>query len=220
MGLELVAVDIETTGFEVGDVVTAVGFAVPLGVRVFVQTGGRRAGDVQGAVEDGVDTVVDVSVHESETELLEAVAGFASERLVGRDVLLVGYHGEVWRGGFDLPFLRTRLTRVDVEWPFRDVAYADVLPVVTDRFNTTVDGEDLSGLGDVYAVLCDGGYEAVDPFAESGEAVSAFEDGRFGELAMHNAADVLRTRALAVLAEEYCGKADFQLKRLTPVNHD
>jgi len=43
MALELVAFDIETTGFEVSDEVTVVGFAVPMGVRAFVQTDGRAA---------------------------------------------------------------------------------------------------------------------------------------------------------------------------------
>jgi len=35
--LEVVAFDIETTGFDVTDEVTVVGFAVPLGCRVFVR---------------------------------------------------------------------------------------------------------------------------------------------------------------------------------------
>jgi len=34
--LDQVAFDIETTGFDVDDEVTVVGFALPLGVRVFV----------------------------------------------------------------------------------------------------------------------------------------------------------------------------------------
>ncbi|MGB9961639.1 hypothetical protein ACOZ32_05440 [Halobacterium sp. MBLA0001] len=43
MVLEQVAFDIETTGFNVDDEVTTVGFAVPMGVRVFVQTGERAS---------------------------------------------------------------------------------------------------------------------------------------------------------------------------------
>jgi len=34
-----------------------------------------------------------------------------------------------------------------------------------------------------------------DPFADSAEAVTAYEDGRFGDLVVHNVADVLRTRS-------------------------
>jgi len=112
MALELVAFDIETTGFEVSDEVTVVGFAVPMGVRAFVQTDGRAAPDVEAAVRDRVESHVQVSTHESERVLLEAVGAFAADRLVGNDVLLVAFNGELWRSGFDLPFLRTRLSRV------------------------------------------------------------------------------------------------------------
>jgi uncharacterized protein YprB with RNaseH-like and TPR domain len=48
--LEFVAFDIETTGFDVTDAVTAVGFALPLGCRVFVQTGGRESTDLEATV--------------------------------------------------------------------------------------------------------------------------------------------------------------------------
>ena len=42
MTLDLVAFDIETTGFTVTDEVTVAGFALEMGARVFYQTGGRR----------------------------------------------------------------------------------------------------------------------------------------------------------------------------------
>ena len=90
------------------------------------------------------------------------------------------------------PVLRTRLARLDLAWPFRDPPYADLLPVLTRRFNTTVtscDGGDASVVSDdqgdlagVYDVLCDGRYSDVDPFVESGEAVAAFNEGRFADI--------------------------------------
>lgn len=49
MVLEQVAFDIETTGFDAIDVVTTVGFAVPMGVRVFVQTGEQDASGIESA---------------------------------------------------------------------------------------------------------------------------------------------------------------------------
>lgn len=214
--LEQVAFDIETTGFDVDDEVTVVGFAVPMGVRVFVQTGGRSAGDVEDVVEEATETLVKVSTHASERAVLTAVAGFVEERLCDEGVLLVAYNGERWNGGFDLPFLRTRYAQLDVPWPFVDVAYADVLPLVSDRFNTTVDGDEHGDLAAAYEVLCDGAYGDVDPFADSKEAVAAFDDGRFGELVLHNVADVLRTRALGRVAEQYCSKSEFSVKSLTP----
>ncbi|MFA9518463.1 hypothetical protein ACERIT_14835 [Halopenitus sp. H-Gu1] len=223
MVLEQVAFDIETTGFSVDDEVTTVGFALPLGVRVFVQSGGRSVSDVASTVQDAVatGTLVNVSMHTSEQGLLAAVSGFVEERLCGADVLLVAYNGERWKGGFDLPFLRTRYACLGMAWPFVDVPFADVMPVVTDRFNTTVtDGAsgtaERGDLAGVYAVLVGGEHGAVDPFGESKDAVAAFRDGRFAELALHNVADVLRTRALGRLAERYCGKSEFRVKSLTP----
>jgi hypothetical protein len=216
MVLEQVAFDIETTGFDAVDVVTTVGFAVPMGVRVFLQTGERDVSGLESAVESEVsETLVRVSAHASERELLAAVSEFVAER-IRDDMLLVAYNGEKWNGGFDVPFLRTRYAQRDLAWPFVDVPYADVMPLVTDRFNTTVDGTEQGGLVTAYDVLCGGSYGDLDPFDDSVEAVAAFEDGRFTELVFHNIADVLRTRALGRVAERYCSKSEFKVKSLTP----
>lgn len=216
MVLEQVAFDIETTGFDAVDVVTTVGFAVPMGVQVFLQTDGRDTPGVESGVESEVsETLVNVSTHASERELLSAVSEFVAER-IRDDVLLVAYNGERWNGGFDVPFLRTRYAQRDLAWPFVDVPYADVMPLVTDRFNTTVDGTEQGGLVTAYDVLCGGSYGDLDPFDDSVEAVAAFEDGRFAELVLHNVADVLRTRALGRVAERYCSKSEFKVKSLTP----
>jgi hypothetical protein len=218
--LELIAFDIETTGFAVADTVTVAGFALPVGVRVFCQTGGRSpsSDDVEMAVRERVDCHVQVSLHATERALLEALGTFVTERFADDDVLLAAFNGETWQAGFDLSFLRTRLARTGVEWPFQDLPYTDLLPVLTQRFNTTIDGEadarrDLAG---VYATLCDGAVEGLDPFDDSQEAVTAFENGHFVDLVVHNVADVQRTRQLGLVAERYCSKSDFQLKSLTP----
>lgn len=226
MVLQLVSFDIETTGFGVDDEVTTVGFAVPMGVRVFIQTGGRDADNVETRVDDRVPVHVQVTTHTTERALFEAVGSFTTDRLQNDDVLLVAFNGERWKGGFDLPFLRTRLARLEIEWPFRDLPYADLLPVLTRRFNTTVtscdggDGgvvsDDQGDLAGVYDVLCDGRYSDVDPFVESGEAVAAFNEGRFADLVAHNVADVLRTRDLGRLAQWYCSKSEFSVKSLSP----
>lgn len=215
--LEQVAIDIETTGFDVDDELTVVGFALPVGVRVFVQTGGRTADNVAASVNAELpETLVNISTHPDESALLAAVAAFVTERIRDAERLLIAYNGEVWSGGFDLPFLRTRFARHELAWPFVDVPYADVLPLVTDRFNTTVDGTAENGLVTAYAVLCDGSHGDLDPFADSAEAVAAFEDGRVTELVLHNVADVLRTQALGAVAERYCSKTEFNLKSLSP----
>ena len=217
MVLEQVAFDIETSGFDAVVVVATVGCAVPMGVRVFLQTADRDASGIESAVESEVsETLVNVSTHASERELLVEVSEFVAERFSDGDVLLVAYNGERWNGGFDVPFLRTRYAQCDLAWPFVDVPYADVMPLVTDRFNTTVDGTEQGGLVAAYDVLCGRSYGDVDPFDDSVEAVATFEDGRFAPLVLHNVADVLWTRALGRVAERYCSKSEFKVKSLTP----
>lgn len=213
-----VAVDIETTGFAVDDRVTVLGVALPLGCRVFLQTDGRDAdaAALERQVASALDTTVELSAHPTEPALFEAVGTYATESLAPRDYLLVAYNGERFRGGFDLPFLRTRLARTDAEWPFADLPYADLLPLVRDRFNTVVDGDDAADLAAAYDTLVGGDLTACDPFGDSSEAVAAFESGAFEPLVRHNVVDILRTAALAALAERYCGKSDFSLKSLTP----
>jgi len=104
------------------------------------------------------------------------VADFVTDRLEDAEKLLIAFNGEVWSGGFDLPFLRSRYAAHEMPWPF-DMAYADVLPVISDRFNTTVDGEEQRDLAAVYALLGDGSYSDIDPFDDSAAAVTAFEEG-------------------------------------------
>ncbi|MDS0258688.1 ribonuclease H-like domain-containing protein [Haloarcula sp. S1CR25-12] len=217
--LEQVAFDIETTGFDVDDVVTVVGFSLPLGVRVFCQTAERTRDGLEEDVQDRVEEHVIVSVHDSEAPLLEAVAEFVQMRLYDDNVLLVAYNGETWNGGFDVPFLRTRFAANGLDWPFLDVPYADLFPVIRKLFNTTVDGESQSSLTAAYDVLCGDEFGEIDPFDDSKEAVVAFNEGRFVDVIQHNVSDVLRTAALGSVAERYCSKSDFQVKSLTPTSH-
>ena len=127
---------------------------------------------------------------------------------------------ERYRGGFDLPFLRTRYAAHQLEWPFADLPYADLLPVIRDRFNKSVDGDAQDDLVGAYRILVDEGLNALDPFSDSAEAVAAFEDGDLKSLVLHNVADILRTAALGELSQRYCSKSDYQLKSLTPTKHD
>jgi hypothetical protein len=216
MPLTQVAFDIETTGFEATDTVTVLGFAVPMGVRVFVRADEQAADPLEAAIDTPPGTVVDVSTHATERAVLEAVGDFVDARLRDEDVLLVAYNGERWDGGFDLPFLRTRYATHDRPWPFVDVPYADLLPLVGKRFNTTQAGAPQDDLVAAYELLCDGTYGDLDPFTDSSEAVTAYEGGEFAAVVQHNVADVLRTRALGALAERYCSKAEFDVKSLSP----
>ena len=90
--LELLAFDIETTGFDADDVVTVVGFRLPLGCQVFCQTDGRTSDDVEATLQGKLDEHVNVALHESEAALLEAVAEFVQMRLRDDDVLLTAFN--------------------------------------------------------------------------------------------------------------------------------
>ena len=217
--LSPVAFDIETTGFETTAETTVVGLVFPMGVRVFLNTDGRTV-DTDHLVQQqesmfGENIVL--SAHESERELYEAFSTSIVEKVAPKDYFLTAYNGELWRSGFDLPFLRTRLLSHDIEWPFQDVPYADLLPIFRARFNTTTGDEDQqASLEHVYEELVGGELTACDPFDDSAEAVTAFEAGEFEPLVQHNIADILRTDALATVAERYCSKSDFKLKSLSP----
>lgn len=221
---EMIAFDIETTGFEVDDRLTVAGFDFPMISKVFVNTDGRDVTELQDRVAEETGYHVAVSTHEDEQSLLEAVGEFGLERFTEEGLMLVAYNGEKWKTGFDLPFLRTRLARSDAEWPFRDLPYADLMPVIERRFNTTVGSdEDRKAVNDLvgaYDTLIGGEASLIDPFVDSVEAVEAFENGEFVDLVAHNVADIRRTRELGRLAQTYCSKSDIQMKSLTPTIHD
>jgi uncharacterized protein YprB with RNaseH-like and TPR domain len=210
---ETVAFDIETTGFATTDRLTVVGFDAAISSRVFLNTGGTEPSPrLEERLNEELPTPVTLSVHESEAALLEATTAFVESTLTNRDFKLVAYNGDTWSGGFDLPFLRTRLTTHDIGWPFEELPYVEVLDIFESRFNTsenTLDG--------VYEELIGNGLSDIDPFTDSATAVTAWESGDFDQLVLHNIADIRRTRALMDLAERYCSKSDFDMKSLDPV---
>lgn len=215
-GLDTVAFDIETTGFTTADRVTVVGFDADVGSRAFLNTAGDAPPrDLEDRIDDDASHPVTLSTYEDESALLEAVTRFVGSSIARREVKLVAYNGETWRGGFDLPFLRTRLNRHDVDWPFVDLPYVDAMDVFEARFNTSE-----NTLEAVYEELVGGELGRLDPFEDSAEAVDAWEAGAFEPLVRHNVADVRRTRALTNLAERYCSKSDFSMKSLSPVSEE
>jgi len=217
--LSPVAFDIETTGFETTAETTVVGLVFPMGVRVFLNTGGRTVDAEQlcQQQESLFGAHIVLSAHASERELFEAFSTTIVEKVAPKEYFLTAYNGELWRSGFDLPFLRTRLLAHDIKWPFEDVPYADLLPIFRARFNTTTGDEDQqASLEHVYEELVGGDLTTRDPFDDSAEAVTAFEASEFEPLVQHNIADILRTDALATVAERYCSKSDFKLKSLSP----
>lgn len=222
MGTKLtpVAFDIETSGFETNAVVTVIGVVLPLGCRVLLNTDQQpvEQSKLEATLAERFDTTIKLSCHQTERDLLKTFVKFTTTTLTPNEYLLVAYNGERFRSGFDLPFLRTRYTLQEVQWPFVDVPYADLMPIFQHRFNTQHGDGSVVDLDSVYETIVSKGLTALDPFEDSKQAVEAFEAGNFEKLLQHNIADILRTDALASIAEKYCGKSDFKLKSLTPTN--
>jgi len=52
--------------------------------------------------------------------------------------MLVGFNTENYKGGFDLPFLRSQSIRHNEFWPFAGLRHLDVFPLVQSYLNTKV----------------------------------------------------------------------------------
>lgn len=205
------AFDIETTGLGPDAAITVAGVDAPPGAWLVCNTDGRPAD--APALERTLTAIdargLEVVVVDDEAALLAALAAVVDARVDPDGHYLVAYNGERWKGGFDLPHLRRRCLAHDVPWPFVDLAYVDVQEVV-ERIATG----DASDLVTVYDQLVGG--TRGDPFADSAGAVDAWDEGAWADLLAHNLADVRRTRELAVLAERYVPRSDFNMKRLDP----
>jgi len=224
--LEPIAFDLETEGLLMNNEITVAGLRFPLGALVLLNTNGRTVSEELGKriqERSGLDTV-QVQVCDSERDLLKRLRKEAGKRIRGgREAnsgtgMLVAYNGETWRGGFDLSFLRTRCGFNDVCWPFDDIPYSDLMPIVQKRINTTVDG----GTAPQRLVTCAGltthsstattvtrTKTQMKPFLRpttvSGES-----------LVLHNVADLNRTQQLADWMQRYVPASDFKLKNLGP----
>jgi DNA polymerase III epsilon subunit-like protein len=206
-----VAFDIETSGLEPASVITVAGFTLELGSWLALNTNGRDANknDLISRLEAESGSNVQLAICDSEEALLNRLVRFVDERLDDNRHYLTAYNGDVWRGGFDLPFVRTACARHEIAWPFPEMAYADTMDMMK-RFYTG-DTKDLVG---VYDALIS--KDSCDPFVDSGSAVAAFNRGDWLPLLLHNLADIERTQKLALLAGRYIPKSDFQMKSLTP----
>jgi len=210
--LDPIAFDIETSGLDEQAEITVAGLAHDLGEIIILNTGNRDANRKQlsrSLAPHSKGEMVELRIVQTEPELLQALHETAHTRLDDDQHYLTAYHGETWNGGFDLPFVRTACVDHGIDWPFPNLAYADMLEVV-DRFDTN----DKSDLVSVYDELI--GRDTCDPFDDSGSAVTAFENGNWEPLLYHNLADIQRTRELADLAGRYVPQSDFQMKNLSP----
>jgi len=208
MGLDPIAFDIETSGLNDDSVITVAGFAHDLGESLILNVNGRDAPEHQTpttALDEHSAGAISLVVTTDEQELLEEISEIASGQIDGDRHYLTAYNDETWNGGFDLPFCRTRFLNHDMDWPFQDLAYADMMETI-DRFDTN----DQRDLMSVYNQLI--GNDTCDPFEDSSEAVDAFEAAEWLPLLKHNLADIQRTRELAQLAGRFVPKSEFSMK--------
>lgn len=206
-----VAFDIETSGLSSDSFITVAGFSHQLSNWIILNTGDRHADNktLTEELNKFTDRSTEVAVVADEEMLLQALGDFVNDRIDGDVHYLTAYHGEVWNGGFDLPFLRTACLRNDIQWPFDDIAYADTMDAIS-RFDT----HDVTDLVGVYDILIDDTH--CDPFTDSKEAVTAFENEDWLPLLKHNLSDIERTRELAELAGRFVPSSDFKMKNLAP----
>lgn len=233
-----VAWDIETTGFDWSEEITVSGFWFPGGHATLVVNVGPHAVDGDAFEERLSETCgapVSVVVAEDETALLGETRQIVFERFDRDYNRLVAYNAESWKGGFDLPFVRTRCIRRGVEWVFDGVVFADLWEPVKKRLNTTYTAygasDDANSLTGAYVLLFDRndhlthllddveehmwyGESPYDPFDDSGSAAAHYREGDLLPVCLHNLADVHRTWELGELVRRFVSTKDVSEKKL------
>lgn len=236
-----VAFDIETTGFGYNESVTVVGFWFPNGhACLLLNTPSIEATDrdaLELAVRDH-SGVSDVSLHvcEGDSSVLSEIRELMYDRFDRNYNRLVAFNAESWKGGFDLPFLRSLCIKTDVPWVFDGFQFADLYEPLKKRLNTTVTdyggSVDANTLGGSHRLLAPDEeslevlgefvsedhpwyeWHGYDPFEDSGSAVRAYKTEAYGDVLLHNLADIHRTWELGELLRMYVSSKDFSTKKL------
>lgn len=79
--MQTVAFDLETTGFDPDDLITVIGFDMPMGSRVFLNTGGRLVGEgLDQRLNERITGITSLSVYEDEGEMLQQSKAFAVDK--------------------------------------------------------------------------------------------------------------------------------------------
>lgn len=146
---------------------------------------------------------------------------------------LVAFNADSWKGGFDLPFLRTRCFVQDQPWVFDGLQFADLWEPLKRRLNTTSTASgsstSVNSLTGSHALLCRDAtwtapvcelpeshplYQQIryDPFTDSGSAVYCYSQEEYRPILEHNLADVHRTWELGALIREYVPAKDITVK--------
>lgn len=233
-----VAWDIETTGFGWSDEITVSGFWFPGGHATLIVNAGPNAVDTQVYEEhlsDACGAPVSLVVADDEGGLLREMQHVVFEQFDRDYNRLVAFNAESWKGGFDLPFTRTRCIRKGVDWMFDGVMFADLWEPLKKRLNTThtaygtsASANSLTGSytllfeeNDRLPVLLDGveGHawyheSPYDPFETSGSAAARYQEGDLLPVCEHNLADVHRTWEIGEIIRQFVSSKDVSEKKL------
>jgi hypothetical protein len=192
------------------------------------------ADGLEAAMVDASRASVRVRIADDETELLEEMAEEVFDRFDKEYDRLVAYNADSWKGGLDLPFVRTRCIQRGVDWMLDGVAFADLWLPVKKRLNTTHTAygasSDVNTLTGAHAILFEAEgrvpflddvddqawYAAspYDPFEDSGSAAARYREGDLLPVLEHNLADVHRTWELGELVREFVPSKDLSEKKL------
>jgi len=264
--VDFVSFDIETTGLLDTDIITTFTLFHENTYQVWLNLNGDTVEkeEIQQKVIDTSELDVRIHPQNTEQELINSIRKYISDEIELRTTILTAYNGETWKGGFDISFIRSRCLSNTVEFPFKDVAYTDIMPIFSkkDRFNLshistnpnlnkllnkdevkefidylgldcntsttkknmlsqikqngytdkeveefcenknleypTENPKDLVGVFKRVSKLCDWNSKDIDPFGptESEKAVSAYNNGEYIQLILHNLADVHKTQRL------------------------
>jgi hypothetical protein len=233
-----VAWDIETTGFGWSEEITVSGFWFPGGHATLVVNSGPHAVDGDAFEERLSETCgapVSLVIADDEAELLEKMRQAVFDRFDRDYNRIVAYNAESWKGGFDLPFVRTRCIRRGIDWVFDGVLFADLWEPVKKRLNTTHTAygasDDANSLTGAYDLLfdhndglqrliddCEGhswySDRPYDPFGDSGSAAARYREGDLLPVLEHNLADIHRTWELGELVRKFVSSKDISEKKL------
>lgn len=235
-----VAWDIETTGFAWDDEITVSGFWFPAGhADLILNTNGAHVDTER--LKTNLEKVsgnppVTVTPVDDECDLLTSTAEVVFEKFDREYNRLIAFNAEVWKGGFDLPFIRTRCFENGVDWIFDGIQFMDLWDALKKRINTTHTAfggsTSINSLTGAHKILFSQpevpdsvlptdmedyrwyrNYE-YDPFETSGSAAANYRDKNFLPVLQHNLADVHRTWELGELIREFVSPKDVTTKKL------